>query len=154
MVEEFMKSNLIYLLIGIPGSGKTFYRENYFKKLAYLSCDEIREQFFGLQRSFEIRQKVRTILQNSILDLSIQEIDFVIDSTYFNKVYERLFLFEHCPNHKIIAVYIKTPLQKAILQNNLRESHRVISQEMIEKFNNEIEPPTDTELFFDIQVIE
>lgn len=140
----------IYVLIGIPGAGKTYYREKNLSTLNYISCDELREKHFGLERSFEIRQEVSKIIKENLVAMSLETQDFVVDSTYFNKKEERKFLFENFQNFNIIGVYLDTPLKKAISQNNLREEHRRILEKMIEKFYNELEPPSEEENFFDI----
>jgi predicted kinase len=140
----------IYVLIGIPGAGKSYYRETNLNSLKYISCDEIREKHFGQARSFEIRQKVTNIIKENLRALGSENCDFVIDSTYFNKKSEREFLFENFINYNIVAIYLNTSLERAILQNSQRETHRKIAREMIEKFYNEIEPPTQIEPFYEI----
>lgn len=139
--------NNIYLLIGIPASGKTFYRNKKLSQLNYISCDEIRENIFGFERSFEIRKQLTEIIKTRIISLASHNFDFVIDSTYFNKRDDRTFLFENFPNHNIVAIFFDTPFESAILQNSLRPKHRVIEISMIKKFNDEIEPPAPTEPF-------
>lgn len=147
--------NNIFLLIGCPASGKSYFRSKYLNNYDYISCDEIREREFGFIRTYAIREKTTCIIKNEIFRLVSEEKDFVIDSTYFNCANERKFFFKEKINYNIIAIFINVSFYKIVIQNTRRPPHRLISFRMLRKFYNEIQPPEKEEgfsLVFDIKI--
>ncbi len=139
--------NSIFLLIGCPASGKSYFRNKYLADYIYISCDEIREREFGFLRTYEIRKKTSSIIKHEILKLVSEKKDFVIDSTYFNQANERAFLFNEISDYNIVAIFINTGFDKIVIQNTRRSFHRFISFKMLKKFYKDIQAPKKKEGF-------
>lgn len=146
----------IYLLIGAPGAGKSFYCKKNFSGIKIISCDELRESIFGEKRSLEIRKIIKKNIEKIITEdvLSSKIENMVIDTTYFNEASERKFFFTLGNNVNINAIFIKSTLDLCLKQNKLRQGSRVIADNMVKNLFNRVSPPSYDEGFKSIKIID
>jgi predicted kinase len=132
------KPNL-YMLVGIPCSGKSYYAEIHFKpkNIKIVSTDEIRIEItetrkFNLQGNNEIFE----IAFSRIKEELINQRDVVFDATNTNKKYRKniIKLAKLC-NSRIVAVVMKTPLDICIKRNRERSEDSKIPEEKMYYFN-------------------
>lgn len=143
----------IYLLLGSPGAGKSHYCSRNFKNVQVVSCDVIRESMFGSMRSYEIREKVLQEIKNIVSGKVALRQDVVLDTTYFNELEARSFLFGFGGSVKVHAIYIATSLRDCLERNKMRATERVVSDEMVEMLYARISPPSDGERFESITIV-
>lgn len=143
----------IHLMIGSPGAGKSHYCENEFKDLEIISCDKLREELFGDKRSFEIRETIKKIIKKIIAEKIPSGLDIVIDTTYFNEVHERAFLFKLGRNIKIHAIYIDSTLENCLEQNKMRPTTRVVPDEMVAILFDRVCKPKYSEGFTSVKIV-
>ncbi|MBL4833135.1 MAG: AAA family ATPase [Pseudomonas sp.] len=145
----------ICLMIGAPGSGKSHYCGVNFPSLKIISCDEIREEHFGLTRSYEIRETVKERMKELIVDMVENSTDkIVIDTTYFNELSERKFLFEFGPSVLVSAVYIHSSLELCLKRNRQRRAERRVADDMVAMLHSKVCPPEYSEGFYSIEVVD
>ncbi|MDV3427131.1 MAG: ATP-binding protein [Bacillota bacterium] len=132
------KPNL-YILVGIPCSGKSYYSEKFFKprSIKVVSTDEIRIEITGTRR-FNLQ------MNNEIFDLSFSRLkeelisgrDVAFDATNTNKKYRKnvIKLGKSC-NSRIIAIVMKTPLDVCIKRNRERTKESRLPEEKLYYFS-------------------
>lgn len=141
-------------MIGAPGAGKSHYCEKEFHGLEIISCDRLREELFGGRRSFEIREVIKNKIKEIVTSkVMVSQEDIVLDTTYFNEVQEREFLFLLGKNISINAIFLKTTLDRCMKQNKMRAHNRVVPDEMIEMLFGRICPPDYAEGFSSIKIV-
>lgn len=114
----------LYLMVGIPGAGKTTYAKRRLSKAIRIGSDDIRKELFGKELTLKGYRNVHRILQRKTARYLANEQDVVVDcmnaSVRARKVY-----FQLLPsNSSIVAIYLDTPFRIA-LQNNRRRKRQV-----------------------------
>lgn len=135
-----MKQKRVFLICGIPGSGKsTWVRERIAKYGGHhISRDEIR---FGLLDKyggdyFSHEDEVINTFYNNInelLDSDEQCIDIYVDATHLTRSARLNVLRKICPNNAyMIAVWFDVPLELCLARNDKREGRARVPRQTIE----------------------
>lgn len=149
----------LYILIGVPGSGKSTYAEELFQKAekgtALVSSDQIRKSLYGRESCQDNPKKVFAIAHNTVIDQLKNGYDVIFDATnIYAKDRKELILkvcFEVTQPVRFIAVYFDTPISECIKRQDLRE--RKVPTRVIEKMGRQIDKPTFQEGFDIIKTI-
>lgn len=129
----------LYILVGIPCSGKSYYAEKIFepKNIKIVSTDEIRIEIFGT-RKFDINRnnEIFEIAFSRIKEELISGRDVVFDATNTNKKYRRtvIKLGKSC-NSRIVAVVMNTPLSVCLRRNRERPEESKLPEGKLYYFN-------------------
>ena len=139
----------VYLLCGIPGSGKSFWSAHHVKPgAAYVSRDTIR---FSLLKEgepyFSHEDEVYNILWDQINGALSDGRDVIVDQTSLNKK-SRKFLIDHLTGYnKINVIWFDTPLEVALERNEHREDLTKVPRGQIRRMYYSFEKPTFEEGF-------
>lgn len=145
--------SIMYLMIGAPGSGKSYYIKQHLKPgEIVISRDKIR--FEMLEDKDEYFSKEKEVYNEFIkqIDKAIAaDATFYVDQTSLNraarnKLFSRL---KYKPN-KIIAVHINTPLDRILTQNAQRTGRAFVPESAVINMYNAIEKPKKEEGFTEI----
>lgn len=113
----------VYLMVGIPGSGKTTYTEK-IKNAKYIGTDAIRKELLGKELTLREHVRVHAIMHAKIYHYLNKGQDIIIDSMNITRK-QRKVLSDLMPkNTSIIVIYLKTSLFRTI-KNNWRRSRHV-----------------------------
>lgn len=113
----------VYFMIGVPGAGKTTYATTELSHAVYLGTDAIRKELFGKELTLRGHRKVHQLLHQRLLLAISAGKDVVIDCTNTTKK-RRKVLLNLLPSHCMaIAVFMDTPLHRALKQNHMRDRH-------------------------------
>lgn len=146
-----MMKNKLYIMIGIPGSGKSTYAKNHFPNAVYISRDEIR--FNLVSENEEYFSKEDKVFSEFIYminkNLSIGK-DVIADATHLNPR-SRTKLFSHLninpTKTEIIAVVMRTPLEVCLDRNENRKGTRsYVPPQVIKNMYSSFKEPTMKEL--------
>lgn len=149
----------LYILIGVPGSGKSTYAEELFQKsergIALVSSDQIRKSLYGNESCQDNPKKVFSIAHQAIKDMLASGRDVIFDAT---NIYAkdrmdliRKVCFEVKKEIRFVAIYFDTPIETCIARQELRE--RKVPTKVIEKMNRQMEKPIFYEGFDIIRTI-
>jgi predicted kinase len=149
----------LYILIGVPGSGKSTYAEELFQKsergIALVSSDQIRKSLYGNENCQDNPKKVFAIAHQATIDQLNKGYDVIFDATnIYTKDRMDLILkvcFEVKKPVRFVAVYFDTPISECIKRQDLRE--RKVPTKVIEKMGRQIDKPTFQEGFDIIKTI-
>lgn len=149
----------LYILIGVPGCGKSTYAEELAQKSemsAYIvSSDEIRKYLYGNESCQSNPAKVFTLAHCVIKSQLRANYDVIFDATnIYKNNREQLIkeiMFEIDKPVRFVAIYFDTPVETCIARQELRE--RKVPQKVIEKMARQIDKPTFEEGFDIIRTI-
>ena len=114
-----------YLLVGIPGSGKSTYAKELSKKTNghIISSDDIRTELFGSRHITKNDKKVFKLMRKRIVDSLQNGIDVICDATNVTPGRRASFLGDICKiNCKKVAIVVNRDVKTCITQNQLRSS--------------------------------
>ena len=114
---------IVYIMVGIPGAGKTTYAKEVLSDCVYLGTDAIRKELFGKELTLKGRKKVYSHLCYRMLHMLSKGRNVVIDCTNITQERRRRLLNLIPENHQCIAVHIDTPLLEALQNNRKRDRH-------------------------------
>lgn len=149
----------LYILIGVPGCGKSTYAEELAQKsergIALVSSDQIRKSLYGNESCQDNPKKVFSIAHQAIIDQLQKGYDVIFDATnIYAKNRKDLILkvcFEVTKPVRFVAIYFDTPIETCIARQDLRE--RKVPTKVIEKMNRQMEKPVFYEGFDIIKTI-
>lgn len=129
-------NNRLYILIGIPCSGKSTYAANIILKkpnALIIATDEIRKKLTGTYKfSLDSNKMVFDIAKKMIDEALKQGFDVVFDATNTNKKYRNSIIsIAKRNNFKIFAIVFKTPLKICLKRNSKRSLEKIVPEDII-----------------------
>ena len=146
-----MTPNVLYVMIGIPGSGKTTIAKNSVG-CVHISRDEIRFSLLSESDNyFKKENQVYKTFIKQINDNLAAGKNVIADATHINqKSRNKLFHNLHIDRSKtiVIAIYVNTPLDICLERNETRKGGRTfVPPHEIHNMYTRLEPPTYNEPF-------
>lgn len=149
--------NKMYLMVGCPGVGKSYYIQQHKQpETRVISRDVIR--FSMLKDGDEYFSKEKEVYKEFIKQINeaIEKNEvFYVDQTSLNyRARKKLFDNLKKKPDKIIAIYLKSSLDKILEQNALRTGRAYVPEDAVENMYYSIEEPELEEGFDEIWTIE
>lgn len=147
----------LYVLVGVPASGKTtwFRNQEWTEKCYYISTDRHVEAYalaHGRTYSEVFEDYMPTAVENIVEEVVRARdgnIDIVWDQTS-TTVASRRKKFDMLPNYRKIAVVFNTPAPDELAQRLASRPGKVIPQEVVQGMIDRFEMPTEQEGFDEI----
>lgn len=153
------KSNRLYMMVGIPGSGKSYFlaNNNLIKPYKIISRDQIRfslvkkgEEYFSKEK--EVFEKfVEAIKEGLDSDLNVYA-----DATHLNEASRSKLLRAlgaSLKGVKVEAIVIKPPFDTIIEQNAQRTGREFVPLSVIRRMNYQFTMPTCEEGFNKVWIV-
>ena len=112
----------VYIMVGIPGSGKTTFAKK-LQNVSYLGTDDIRKELYGKELTLRGHGKVHGILHERILQELNSKKDIVIDCMNIRKTQRKKLLELLSRDEQVVAVHMDTSLFQALKNNRKRQRH-------------------------------
>ena len=149
----------LYILIGVPGCGKSTYAEELAQKsergIALVSSDEIRKWLFGNENCQANPKLVFDTAHKVIKNQLTCGYDVIFDATNIYKHNReeliKEIMFEVNKPVRFVAIYFDTPIETCIARQDLRE--RKVPTKVIEKMGRQIDKPAFEEGFDIIRTV-
>lgn len=147
--------NYLIMFCGVPGSGKSTEARRMAGSLAarnlaveHISRDELR--FSMISNESEYFSKEKEVFSKFVekMNNSLNKNDCtIIDATHISKVSRAKILrrVEDPANVRLLVLYLTTPLDVCVRQNDLRTGRERVPHEVIEKMVEQFEDPTEKE---------
>lgn len=146
-----MRKPILYVLCGIPASGKTTWATNFIKErrdeqdIRYVSRDFIRFELVEPQEEyFSHENDVFHIFFSVIAAYLSTNVDVIADATHLNKK-SRAKLIRALDtvftNYNIIYVYFDTPLEICLERNFQRSGRAIVPEKVIRTMYNNMQTP-------------
>lgn len=145
----------LILLVGIPGSGKTTYAENYIpdypKESKHFSSDLIRAELYGNESIQGNPAEVFSLMQKRAVEALNEGYDVIYDATNITRK-DRASIISICPKFaKIEAHIIWAPIETCIERDSKRD--RTVGKEVIDRMLKRFQAPYYDEGIDEIKVI-
>ena len=148
-----MNTPRLICLIGIPGSGKTTYANNYIKEHGgvHLSSDGIRKELYGDEAIQSNPNEVFSLMQKRAVEALNDGRTVIYDATNVTRK-DRANIIAACPKFvRIEAHVIWATIETCIERDTARE--RTVGQAVINKMLKRFQPPFYDEGFDDIKIV-
>ena len=113
----------LYIMVGVPGAGKTTYAKSKLAHAVYIGADALREKFYGKEMTLRGYRKIHRIILKSAREYLHQGYDVVIDCTNISLNTRKQYHGIISGHDKIVAVYVNVPIWQALLNNRKRKRH-------------------------------
>lgn len=146
----------MYMLVGLPGSGKSTYRDR--MELKFVSSDHYIEQWAieqgkTYQEIFKESVDAATkLVEADVIKFNEDGISWIWDQTNLNPVVRARKLAQVSPTTKKVAIYFDVPVQVALDRNASRE--RVIPLMVFRSMHRTLKQPTLKEGFDEVWVVD
>lgn len=147
----------LYVLIGVPGSGKSTWvaNQDWAKDCVYISTDKLVEEHANRRQSTysDVFRDYMPTAVNLMIDEVIkareENKDIIWDQTS-TTVYSRLKKFKMLPEYYTIAVVFPTPERSELDRRLANRPGKIIPKEVVDKMIEDFQDPTEEEGFKEI----
>lgn len=151
----FLKVSKLIIMVGLPGSGKSYTIKNCINKsgiFKVFSSDEYRLKICGDENCQDRNQEVFGHLYKDLKDALLSGYNCIFDATNVTRKDRRRIFSQIAgiPNVEVIAYVMRNPLEVCIKQDNARE--KFVGEDVIKKFLYRYEFPQRFEGFSDIVI--
>jgi len=149
-VPPKIMNNVLYITVGLPGSGKSTYAKNFLKnnKTEYLSSDELRGVFGKDQTDQTVTPKVFGHIKQKVDEYLKNGQSVLVDATSVNRL-ERRDYINTAKKYgvKVVVFVFKMDRNGLIVRNQKRgqEGGRVVPDWVIDKMLAKYEEPSTNE---------
>lgn len=148
-----MKQTL-FLVVGLPGSGKSTYAKNFIKAyqdpIEYLSSDELRAVFGTSEEDQSVTPKVFNFIKEKVDEYLKNGKNVLIDATNINRKDRKSYIETADKyNARKVAIVFNVP-KETLIQRNIERGNkggRNVPEWVIDKMLSKYEPPTESEGF-------
>ena len=146
-----MSQPTIYIMCGVPGSGKTYFAkhvlaDNPFRSRVYISSDDIREEICGDAADQSKNSEVFAIFYERAYEAAQNGDDVILDATFLTaKARKKCRARFKNLNCRFIAVQMNTPMEKARRRNEERD--RIVPEYVMDSMIERFEPVSKYEHF-------
>lgn len=144
-----MKKHL-YLMVGVPGSGKSTYAKNILKDGdIYISRDEIRYSLLTEEDDYFAKENevIKTFIDNIDKSLVMEEYcgDVYADATHLSPKSRAQVLNQLKNKDKVSVIYLDIPLNLILERNAQRKGRALVPENVVRRMYNSIILPTKAE---------
>jgi predicted kinase len=139
-----------YLLVGIPGSGKTTYARRHLAGALRLSLDDLRLMLTGVAYDARYESMVVSVAHAALGAMLARARawghDILLDATNTTRDRRRFYL-QMAARHDlpVVAIHFDCPLELALARDAARPNP--VGEEVVRRFHAQLQPPTLAEGF-------
>lgn len=142
-----LASQYFFMMVGLPGSGKSWYAENKLSNVVIHSSDAIREELLGDVSDQSQQDLVFQTLHDRVICGLRSGMNVVYDATNTNYKRRRAFLQQVkalcIPSLQTVCIFMATPYSKCLENNTNR--NRTVPESVIHRMYQKIDIPMKAE---------
>lgn len=142
-----------YIMVGIPGSGKTSYARRHLAQALRVSLDDLRLMMTGRPIYFPVEPAV-VVASYALLDAllaraSASRRDVLLDATNVTRAGRRRYIrVARAHNISPVAVFVDCPVEQAVARDRLRPNP--VGEAVVLSFHRRLQPPATNEGFDEV----
>ena len=143
-----------YMMVGLPGSGKTTFAHNIEKGAIVISSDIIRKELWGSEEKQGDNKIVFEELEKRVMENLAADKSVVCDATNIKAKKRKDFLYRlrKIPNVNTVCMLMSVPYEQCLERNN--ERGRVVPEEVIKRMYMNFEIPQVREGWHQINIVQ
>lgn len=146
-----------YLMIGVPGSGKSFVRDRLMQQDQYLCCvcpDDVRQELWGNAMDQAHNPETWGAVHADIARTWMAERDVIVDATHVTEGSrrERVAFLRRLGYHQVIAIVLLTPYELCV-QRNAGRDRTIPVEDLSRMYDSLVASPPDESLYDDVWYI-
>lgn len=143
-----------YMMVGLPGSGKTTFAHNIEKGALVISSDSIRKELWGSEEKQGDNKIIFEELEKRIIGNLMADKSVVYDATNIKAKRRKAFLdkLHKVPNVNAVCMLMSVPYEDCLKRNS--ERGRVVPEEIIKRMYMNFEIPQIREGWNEINIIQ
>ena len=130
----------LYLMVGLPCSGKTTYCQKYLSDCEIVSTDAIRAELWGNTNGQHNNAEVFNIAFNQVAEKLAHGFNVAFDATNLRAQNRKKLTALVPTDTQITIVFLSTPVTECLRRNNQRPNH--IAEDIIVRMSQQIQYPT------------
>ena len=145
---------MIYMMCGIPGSGKSTYIQNKMKETELYWCSRDNVRFSLLKDNEDYFSHEDEVFEKWIKEINIaiekNDKDIYIDATHLNDKARNKVLFRlpKWVKNEIVYIVFKIPLDVCIERNSLRTGRAYVPESVIKNMYNSFTIPNSDKIIY------
>lgn len=143
-----------YMMVGLPGSGKTTFAHNIEKGALVISSDSIRKELWGSEEKQGDNKIIFEELEKRVIEKLMADKSVVYDATNIKAKKRKAFLdkLHKIPNVNTVCMLMSVPYEDCLKINS--ERGRVVPEEIIKRMYMNFEVPQIREGWNEINIIQ
>lgn len=143
-----------YMMVGLPGSGKTTFAHNIEKGAVVISSDSIRKELWGSEKKQGDNKIIFEELEKRAMENLAADKSVVYDATNIKAKKRKDFLYRlrKIPNVNTVCMLMSVPYEQCLERNS--ERGRVVPEEVIKRMYMNFEIPQAREGWNQINIIQ
>ena len=138
---------MIYMMCGIPGSGKSTYIQNKMRETELYWCSRDNVRFSLLKDNEDYFSHEDEVFEKWIKEINIaiekNDKDIYIDATHLNAAARKKVLFRLPRQTEVTYLYFDVPLEVCLERNSHREGRAYVPETVIINMHNRLTKPSE-----------
>ena len=138
----------LILLTAVPGAGKSTWAKRYQSEHPHtyiISSDDLRMELLGGYQNFSNEELVWGTFRKRIHEYALlhEDVTVILDAVNYSNKGRMTYIKETPEFDEHVLVYLKKPIEVILRQNLMRDSGKVVPEDVVKNYFQKIEEPDE-----------